>query len=99
MTIMQNDKQIKNSMAKFEHTQTVSTPSQNELLDRFGDREETIYSAELFLLRRIAETSSDMVKARDWPEFRGASGGQEKLNKAHADALNEYEQWLADGEG
>ena len=71
----------------------------NDLLARFEDREETIYSAELYLLRRIAETSSDMVKARDWPEFREATGGQEKLDKAHADALREYEQWLSDGEG
>lgn len=71
----------------------------NDLLARFGDREETIYSAELYLLRRVAETSSDMVKARDWEEFRVACGGQEKLDKAHADALHEYEQWLSDGEG
>lgn len=71
----------------------------NDLLARFEDREETIYSAELYLLRRIAETSSDMVKARDWEGFRVACGGQEKLDKAHADALNEYEQWLSDGEG
>lgn len=71
----------------------------SELLERFGDREETIFSAELYLLRRIAETSSDMVKARDWPEFRDASGGQEKLDAAHATALREYESWLADGDG
>jgi hypothetical protein len=71
----------------------------NDLIARLGDREETIYSAELFLLRRVAETSSDMVKARDWPEFREATGGQERLDQAHADALREYEQWLSDGEG
>jgi len=40
-----------------------------------------------------------MVKARDWEEFRVACGGQEKLDKAHADALREYEQWLSDREG
>ena len=71
----------------------------NDLLARFGDREETIYSAELYLLRRIAETSSDMVKARDWPEFREATGGQKKLDETHEDALREYEQWLSEGEG
>jgi hypothetical protein len=71
----------------------------NDLLALFGDREETIYSAELYLLRKIAETSSDMVKARDWEEFRVACGGQEKLDKAHADAVMNYEQWLSDGEG
>ena len=44
----------------------------SELMDRFGDREETIYSAELHLLRKIAETSSDMVKARrKHPHVRG----------------------------
>ena len=71
----------------------------NDLLTRFGDREEMIYSAELYLLRRLAERSSDMVKARDWDEFRVACGGQEKLDQAHADALREYEQWLSEGEG
>lgn len=71
----------------------------NDLLTRFSDREETIYSAELYLLRKLAETSRDMVKARDWEEFRVACDGQEKLDKAHADALREYEQWLSDGEG
>ena len=71
----------------------------SEFIERFGDREETIHSAELYLLRRVAETSSDMVKARDWPEFRDASGGQEKLDAAHAVALREYEGWLADGVG
>jgi hypothetical protein len=71
----------------------------NDLLALFGDREETIYSAELYLLRKIAETSSDMLQGREWPEFREASGGQEKLDKAHADAVTEYEQWLAEGDG
>jgi hypothetical protein len=71
----------------------------NDLLARFGDRKETIYSAELYLLRRIAETSSDMVRSRNCLEFREATGGQERLDEAHADALREYEQWLSDGEG
>ena len=35
----------------------------------------------------------------DREEFRVACGGQEKLDKAHADALREYEQWLSDREG
>ena len=65
--------------------------------DRFGDQSESIFSAELYLLRRIAETSSDMIKARHWPEFREASGGQEKLNQIHADAVAEYQEWMAEG--
>jgi hypothetical protein len=71
----------------------------NDLLALFGDREETIYSAELYLLRKIAETSSDMLQGREWPEFREASGGQEKLDKAHADAVMNYEQWISEGDG
>ena len=59
-----------------------------------GDKEETVSGAELYLLRRIAETSSDMVKARSWPEFRDASSGQDALNKEYINALNEYEQWV-----
>ena len=71
----------------------------SDLLARFEDREETIYSAELYLLRRIAETSSDMLQGREWPEFREANGGQEKLDKAHAAAVTNYEQWLTEGDG
>lgn len=70
----------------------------NDLLARFGDEEETIYSAELYLLRQVAKTSSDMVKARHWPEFREACGGQEKLDADHEAVLNEYESWLASGD-
>jgi hypothetical protein len=36
----------------------------SDLLAKFGDREETIFFAELYLLRKIAETSHDMVQAR-----------------------------------
>jgi hypothetical protein len=31
----------------------------SDLLARFQDREETVYSAELYLLRKLAETSSE----------------------------------------
>jgi hypothetical protein len=71
----------------------------NDLLARFGDREEWVYSVELHLLRKIAETSSDMVQGLRWPEFREAAGGQEKLDKAHESALDTYQQWLSDGDG
>jgi hypothetical protein len=85
-----------------DETQNPAESSKSTLSDwlvRFGDREETIYSVELHLLRRIAEASSDMLKARHWPEFCDACGGQEKLNTAHADTVAEYNQWLSDGEG
>lgn len=62
------------------------------------DAEETIYSAELLLLRKVAETSSDLAKARDWQEFREAMGGMEPLEHAHGEAVAAYEQWLRDGD-
>ncbi len=63
------------------------------------DTEEIISGSELRLLRRIAETSNDMVKARNWAEFLDASGGQERIDNALISAVNEYEQWLLDGDG
>ena len=69
------------------------------LIERFGDREETIYSAELYLLRGVAETSNALVNARYWPEFMEASGGHEKLEKSHEAAVLAYRQYLADGDG
>lgn len=63
------------------------------------DRDEKVPSIELSLLRRIAETSCDMVKARAWEEFRSACGGQEKLDEAHAAAVAEYEAWTEERDG
>jgi hypothetical protein len=64
-----------------------------------GDKEESVLSAELFLLRKIAESSSDLVKAKNWDEFREACGGIKKLEACHAKTVYAYEKWLADGEG
>ena len=69
------------------------------LMEIFGDREESVYSAELYLLRSIAETSNALVDARYWPEFMEASGGYEKLEKSHEAAVFAYRQYLADGDG
>lgn len=65
----------------------------------FGDKEESVLRAELFLLRKIASTSSDLVKAREWDEFREINGGMAGFEVAHRNAVGAYEQWLADGEG
>lgn len=63
------------------------------------DSEMTIYCAEAYLLGKIAETSSDLVKGREWEEFREACGGMEKLECAHAEAVQAWEQWHRDSEG
>lgn len=64
-----------------------------------NDDQELIYSAELALLRKVAEASSDLVKAQVWQEFREANGGIEKFEKAHVDAVSAYERCLDDGDG
>jgi hypothetical protein len=66
--------------------------------DTLDDQEESIPCAELRLLRRIAETSSDVVRARNWEEFRQACGGQDHLEKVHAEAVQQYEQWISEGQ-
>lgn len=63
------------------------------------DKEESINCAELLLLRKIAETSSDLVKAREWPEFREINGGMKGFENDHSAAVAAWEQWMADGEG
>ena len=63
------------------------------------DSEMTIYCAEAFLLGKIAETSSDLVKGRHWEEFREAMGGMGRLEASHAAAVRAWEQWHADAEG
>ena len=85
--------------AKTGTPQLVATGDLLASAERMGDRTESILSAELFLLRKIAETSSDVVKAEHWEELREACGGMEPLRKLHADAVVAYEKWLSDGEG
>ena len=63
-----------------------------------SDKEVCVYEEELKLLRKIAETSSDLVNGLGWPDFCEASGGLEKLKEDHAEAVFEYEAWLRAGE-
>jgi len=46
----------------------------------------------------IADTSSVLVKGRDWPEFHAAMGGVEKMNQEHTAAVRELESWYRDGD-
>ena len=46
------------------------------------DSQSLVYDVEYRLLKRVLDTSSDLVKARNWPEFRDACGGIEKLEVA-----------------
>ena len=73
--------------------------SVRETLSQLADREELVYSAELYLLRRVAETGHNAMKGRNWPEFREVSGGQEVLDEMHQTAISDYRQWLAAGDG
>lgn len=69
------------------------------LAEKLGDHKEYLYSSELLLLRKIAETSGDLVKARQWEEFREINGGMEGFENAHCAAVGAWEQWHRDGEG
>jgi hypothetical protein len=69
------------------------------LAESKGDARESLYAAELLLLRKIAETSSDLVKGREWEEFREAMGGMGCLEASHAAAVCAWEQWHRDSEG
>ena len=69
------------------------------LAEAVGDKQETMDAAELLLLRKIAETSSDLVKAREWEEFREINGGMEGFENDHRTAVGAWDRWIADGEG
>lgn len=58
---------------------------------------ELICHAEATLLCAIASTSSDLVKARHWAEFRDALG-MKNLEDAHEKAVIAWEEWIADGD-
>lgn len=62
------------------------------------DNEESIQIGELSRLRKVFETSSDLLKAQWSEEFCDASGGFDVLKKAHADATVALEKWYADAD-
>ncbi|HFD39558.1 MAG TPA: hypothetical protein ENJ31_06885 [Anaerolineae bacterium] len=67
-------------------------------IDDLGDRQETVYSAELVLLKKIAETASDFTRARFCSNFCEAIGGIKKTEKALFNAVASYERWLDEGD-
>ena len=68
-------------------------------VDEFEDAEESIYSAELFLLRKIHEASSDLMRGRYDKDFCNACGGMQKLIDLHDEATSNFEEWINEGQG
>ena len=66
--------------------------------ERLGDKTESILSAELFLLSRIAETSWDLTLVESDDGY-GEFSEEEKTSfrNKHKDAVAAYNKWLADG--
>ena len=60
------------------------------------DRQTLVYIKEVQLLRKIVETSSDLILARRNKEFRDHCGGIEVLEIAHEKAYSEHHSWLSD---
>ncbi len=67
-------------------------------MDELLDDTETVYSAEYYLLKKIWETSSDLVKAKYWKDFCEASGGMQSLADAHERAVQNFEEWIQEFE-
>lgn len=88
-------------IARFRPRAIDARPSLKSLYLRgkaMSDQEVLVYEEELKLLRNVAEKSSDLQKGFGWPEFRDAVGGIEKLKKEHAQVVNEYEEWMSEGD-
>lgn len=64
----------------------------------FEDSEHSIYKAESYLLRKIAETSENLIEAEGWPEFAEAVGGVEKMKREHAEAVAAWKEWYSEAE-
>jgi hypothetical protein len=95
----QNQTESKPTSAEQEGGKGLSSSVLLAFAESKEDSEMTIYCAEAYLLRKIAETSSDLVRGREWDEFREACGGMEMLESAHAAAVRAWEQWHRDSEG
>ena len=59
--------------------------------------EEVIVSKqELFLLKKIAKTSYNIILGKIHPDFRSANGGENGLENANLQAVSDYKKWLLD---
>ena len=63
-----------------------------------NDQKYTVNSMELFLLRRISSTGSDVFKGFADEEFRKSCGGQEYLINRHYSAIRAHKQWSKDSD-
>jgi hypothetical protein len=68
------------------------------VLSEPADRYVLIHEHELKLLRKVFESSSGLVSARTWTEFREISGGIDVFESDHAKSVLELEKWYRDGE-
>lgn len=55
---------------------------------------EVVNKEELKLLREVAERSSDLLKGKNWLDFRKQMGGIKVLKEAYINSVLEYEGWL-----
>lgn len=65
---------------------------------RGDDHTTPIWTDELSLLFEIAKWSIYLVNARNYPELASAYGGIEELERRHAEAVRQLEQWHDDGD-
>ena len=63
------------------------------------DRQTLVYVKEMALLRKIVETSSDLILARHNEEFREFIGGMEAAEKCHAEAVATHREWMDEFDG
>ena len=60
------------------------------------DEQTLVYVKEMKLLRKIVETSSDLILARHNKSFRDNCGGIEVIERAHEKAYSEHHSWLSE---
>lgn len=69
-----------------------------EIVNHFQDSEESVYSAELHLLRVVAQTANLRLEAQKWDELRNSHPeGQGFFDKEHEEAVKDYQEWLHKG--
>ena len=63
--------------------------------NKYEDTEETVYSAEIYLLRKLFERASDFENAQNYPEFAKLNPDTEEQLRYAVQALYD---WYSDGD-
>lgn len=76
----------------------MNSNKKHDIPGHLANKQEMVRSEEVYLLRRIASASSDLLRAQDDTNFCEMGGGIPHFRNILSEAVSTYEQWVDDSE-